>query len=175
MSALDDHTWREHAVCRGKTAVFFPERLDHTDAPIDNEVQAAIAICATCPVTEPCLEWALTYRERGVWGGTSENDRRRIRSRARRAGEPLPTVRTITPFDDGTPRRRPKPLDVRVDPIIRDICGQLAGFRAHYRARPRERPCDACSAHRRETRPSESRNQPHTTQENPPCQSHSMV
>ncbi|MGH2602017.1 MAG: WhiB family transcriptional regulator [Dehalococcoidia bacterium] len=49
-------------------------------------VERARRICATCPVQEPCLEHALIHRiDHGVWGGTSERQRRRIRKeRARR-------------------------------------------------------------------------------------------
>lgn len=35
-------------------------------------------ICAACPVRRPCLEWALANAEFGIWGGTSERERRRI-------------------------------------------------------------------------------------------------
>lgn len=42
-------------------------------------VEVAKRICASCPVKEPCLEYALDYRiDHGVWGGTSERQRRRI-------------------------------------------------------------------------------------------------
>jgi WhiB family redox-sensing transcriptional regulator len=42
-------------------------------------VETAKRICATCPVNEPCLEYALENRiDHGVWGGTSERQRRRI-------------------------------------------------------------------------------------------------
>ena len=44
--------------------------------------QAAKRICATCPVTAECLEWALAHKERhSVWGGLSERERRRIQTR----------------------------------------------------------------------------------------------
>jgi WhiB family redox-sensing transcriptional regulator len=47
-------------------------------------VDAARAICATCKVSEPCLEYALTNRiDHGVWGGCSERERRRILKRRR--------------------------------------------------------------------------------------------
>ena len=44
-------------------------------------VQAAKNICATCPVRAECLEFALAAVENpvGVWGGTSPNERRRLR------------------------------------------------------------------------------------------------
>jgi WhiB family transcriptional regulator, redox-sensing transcriptional regulator len=42
-------------------------------------VQVAQRICADCPVKSPCLEYALANRvDHGVWGGTSERERRRI-------------------------------------------------------------------------------------------------
>lgn len=36
---------------------------------------------APCPVRDACLEHALTHHEWGVWGGTSDRDRREIRKR----------------------------------------------------------------------------------------------
>jgi WhiB family redox-sensing transcriptional regulator len=42
-------------------------------------VEVAKRICADCPVRELCLEYALHNRiDHGVWGGTSERQRRRI-------------------------------------------------------------------------------------------------
>ncbi len=47
-------------------------------------VDIARKICAECPVKDPCREYALAHRiDHGVWGGTSERERRRI-LRARR-------------------------------------------------------------------------------------------
>ncbi|MBW3581022.1 MAG: WhiB family transcriptional regulator [Actinobacteria bacterium] len=49
-------------------------------------VELARRICKTCPVKEPCLEYALEQRvEHGVWGGASERERRRILKRRRDA------------------------------------------------------------------------------------------
>lgn len=71
----DPKEWRLDAACRDlDTAVFFPE----TEA----QVAAAKAVCATCPVRELCLEFALvTRQDDGVWGGLDENERRRARRR----------------------------------------------------------------------------------------------
>ena len=65
-------SWRQHGACRGiDPDVFFPVS--------DEEAEEAKAICATCPVREPCLEYALANRERdGVWGGATERERRRL-------------------------------------------------------------------------------------------------
>lgn len=47
-------------------------------------VEVARRICADCPVKAPCLEYALEHRiDHGVWGGTSERERRRILKRRR--------------------------------------------------------------------------------------------
>lgn len=78
MSVLDDIKAR--GACRGlPDEIFFPAY----DSPSANA--AAKAVCAACPVRAECLDWALTYDEMGVWGGTGEADRRSLeRKRARR-------------------------------------------------------------------------------------------
>lgn len=43
----------------------------------------ALAFCAVCPVVDECLAFALAHHEVGVWGGTSERGRARIRKAAR--------------------------------------------------------------------------------------------
>jgi len=43
-------------------------------------VQVAQRICADCPVSEACLQYALEERvDHGVWGGKSERERKRLR------------------------------------------------------------------------------------------------
>lgn len=44
----------------------------------------AIVICEGCPVQQQCLDYALENYEWGIWGGTSERERKRIR----RHGDP---------------------------------------------------------------------------------------
>ncbi len=47
-------------------------------------VELARRYCASCPVKEPCREYALAnHIDHGVWGGTSERERRRILKRRR--------------------------------------------------------------------------------------------
>jgi WhiB family redox-sensing transcriptional regulator len=70
--------WQARAACRGPHAsVFFPPpQFERKDEKLAREEQAK-AICATCPVREPCLAYALRIREpHGIWGGMSEAERR---------------------------------------------------------------------------------------------------
>lgn len=54
-------------------------------------VEVAKRICATCEVRVVCLEYALHNRiDHGVWGGTSERERRRILRRRRMDREGVP-------------------------------------------------------------------------------------
>lgn len=79
VTTYDPNDWRQDAACRDlDTAIFFPES--------DGGVEAAKAVCATCPVREACLEFALvTRQDDGVWGGLDENERRRLRRRRQEA------------------------------------------------------------------------------------------
>lgn len=79
LTTYDPKEWRSRAACRDvDTAVFFPET--------ESEVAAAKAVCASCPVREACLDFALvTRQDDGVWGGLDENERRRVRRRRQEA------------------------------------------------------------------------------------------
>lgn len=62
----------KRALCAGEAPdVFFPS--DGVG------VLRAQKICAKCPVVEDCLEYALAnHISHGVWGGSSERQRRRL-------------------------------------------------------------------------------------------------
>lgn len=105
-------TWQDDAKCRGMNpTVFFPEP-GHNHAPI-------FAICAACPVRTQCLQAALDGDEHGVWGGTSEAERTRIKH-----------------GQIGYVRR---PSGMRQRPIVH---GTPGGYQAHYRRHTP--PCDQC-------------------------------
>ena len=74
----DDSGWRDGAACRDTGPNrFFP--VGATGGAVE-EIEAAKAVCRSCPVREQCLEFALaTNQEAGVWGGTSEDERRKLR------------------------------------------------------------------------------------------------
>jgi WhiB family redox-sensing transcriptional regulator len=81
--------WRHDAACRDEDPeLFFP--VGSSSPALRQEIQAK-AVCSGCLVRVECLSWALVAGERdGVWGGTSEDDRRKMR----RASTPPPRPRT---------------------------------------------------------------------------------
>lgn len=64
--------WRTGALCaQTDLDLFFPEK--------GGQAAPAKRLCAACPVREACLAVALEHRELGVWGGTTEAERARMR------------------------------------------------------------------------------------------------
>jgi len=72
--------WQEKAACRGPQAtVFFPPAYVERKDQKEERAQRAKAICATCPVRRPCLDYAVEIREpHGIWGGLNEVERRQL-------------------------------------------------------------------------------------------------
>lgn len=86
----DNEGWRHQAACRHSDAdLFFPPG---SKGLAIGQIQAAKAVCRACPVSEPCLRFALeTNQEAGVWGGKDEDERRRLRRIWRTGGRPTVT------------------------------------------------------------------------------------
>jgi WhiB family redox-sensing transcriptional regulator len=65
--------WQGQAACYGlDPELFFPAT--------EEGASLALSFCAVCVVRQECLDWALWQGERyGVWGGTSERQRRLMR------------------------------------------------------------------------------------------------
>lgn len=79
-----DETWRTGAACAGYPVDWWVP--DNPDAgirgkPIPGPSDQARAICAACPVAAACLEYAITWREEGFWGGLTDHERRKLRAR----------------------------------------------------------------------------------------------
>jgi WhiB family redox-sensing transcriptional regulator len=79
--------WRNDAACRNTDPeLFFPIG---TTGPAIAQMEEAKAVCAGCPVREPCLHWALHSepigQESGVCAGLSEDERRSLKRRNARA------------------------------------------------------------------------------------------
>jgi len=69
---VEDRPWLEHAACKHlDTNIFYPGR--------GGLLHLARKICASCPVRRECLDYAVENHEMlGVWGGTSERERRKM-------------------------------------------------------------------------------------------------
>jgi WhiB family transcriptional regulator, redox-sensing transcriptional regulator len=68
MSAVQHEDWTTSAKCRGTEDALFPAAA---------EQKRARAFCSGCPVRAQCLAEALDNQiEWGVWGGTTERERR---------------------------------------------------------------------------------------------------
>lgn len=85
--ASDTAAWLPFALCRGLPLVWwFPKGGDAG--------RRGKRVCAVCPVTEQCREWATVERiGSGTWGGSSPSERRaawkaRARSRSARGVPP---------------------------------------------------------------------------------------
>ena len=75
---IERDDWRELSACRDTDPdLFFPVG---TTGPAIEQIDNAKAVCRVCDVQKNCLEYALvTNQDSGIWGGTSEEERRAIR------------------------------------------------------------------------------------------------
>ena len=90
VDAADQHDRQEQAACRDYDNVLF-FGPDQGESEIEKQAREARAkvVCQSCPVAEPCLEFAMeTNQKYGIWGGLTDKERaslKRRRARARRA------------------------------------------------------------------------------------------
>jgi WhiB family redox-sensing transcriptional regulator len=95
----------------------------------------AKAVCARCPLREPCLAYALPYGAlQGIWGNTTVSERAEMRKRRGTESQPL--------LPPGSVRVNygPKPKPREEDPP----CGTVQGYWAHHRRK--ETTCTTCRA-----------------------------
>ena len=83
-AAYERAGWRESAACRvHDPELFFP--IGNAGRAIA-QVERAKAVCASCPVRQRCLTFALdTHQEYGIWGGYDEEERRILHRQRRKA------------------------------------------------------------------------------------------
>jgi WhiB family transcriptional regulator, redox-sensing transcriptional regulator len=81
--------WWSRAACSASDPeLFFPASSSGSAAL--TQVRRAKVICAACEIQQACLEYALAAGPiQGVWGGTTEEERRWLSNGSNRAG-PLP-------------------------------------------------------------------------------------
>ena len=74
----NDLKWRDDATCRDlDPEIFFP--IGVTGAAVE-QIEAAKQFCRACTSQHACLEFAITTnQEYGVWGATTEDERRVLR------------------------------------------------------------------------------------------------
>lgn len=58
--------WQSEGLCRTKEQLF------------DEKPKEAKKLCRGCPVASECLHYAIIYKERGIWGATSDAERHMI-------------------------------------------------------------------------------------------------
>jgi WhiB family redox-sensing transcriptional regulator len=72
-------TWQERGRCRTDDvdpSIFFPGEGERA------VVNQARKICFRCPVRVACLQFAVDHGEVGIWGGTTDYERRNMRRSA---------------------------------------------------------------------------------------------
>ncbi|MDH3190921.1 MAG: WhiB family transcriptional regulator [Acidimicrobiia bacterium] len=76
LDAIPINDWKDRAACIG-----YPDELFFPIGEInESQIEMALEICASCKVTEECLEYALESNQRaGIWGGTTESERKSLR------------------------------------------------------------------------------------------------
>lgn len=74
----DDHEWKHWAACaKPGSPNMYPHDQDHRG------IEAARAVCATCPVLTECLTAAVERGEQhGMWGGLTAGERSQLHRRA---------------------------------------------------------------------------------------------
>jgi WhiB family transcriptional regulator, redox-sensing transcriptional regulator len=72
------YDWHGQALCRDTDPeLFFPVG---TTGNAIVQIDHAKSVCGECTVRAACLEFALTTnQDSGIWGGTSEEERRKLR------------------------------------------------------------------------------------------------
>jgi WhiB family redox-sensing transcriptional regulator len=69
---MNRHAWKLDGLCQQVDPDLFFPGLHQSPKP-------AKRVCAACPVRGRCLEEALKADEQGIWGGTTEDERRALR------------------------------------------------------------------------------------------------
>lgn len=65
---VGETSWATGAVCaQTDPELFFPMKGDHA--------REAKALCASCDVSTPCVEFAIANNMSGIWGGTTRRER----------------------------------------------------------------------------------------------------
>lgn len=69
--------------CQANPDLWWPQTSE------DRTAAWAKAACASCPILDGCLEWAVHNESHGIWGGTTAVERTRIRKARQLPAPPL--------------------------------------------------------------------------------------
>lgn len=129
---LDGDWWRDAACCGEDPELFFPPE----DA--DERIEAAKRVCDTCPIRQQCLDWAVSNREHGIWGGLTDRERQTERRRRAARRSPRACERCGEDFLPSLSHQR------RCAACLRGCkpCGTYAAYKRHRRHG--ETPCQRC-------------------------------
>lgn len=75
-------TWKSRGNCVGEPAYLFYVR----SAAVEEKGRA---ICQGCPVLDECFLYALQHNEVGIWGGLTEDERKKIKVASLVQGKPV--------------------------------------------------------------------------------------
>ncbi|MGY5634221.1 WhiB family transcriptional regulator [Streptomyces sp. UC1A3] len=93
--AASEVRWQDDALCNGQPLeMFVPDKEDAEG------LAEAQTYCAPCPVRAICLRYALTYGQRGYWGGTDTAERRRLKAKKNRAKCPSCESRRVVDMEN---------------------------------------------------------------------------
>lgn len=62
-----------------------------TTGPSLIQAAQAVALCHTCPIEQECLTGALAIMPAGIWGGTTEEERRALKTKRHALASSLAT------------------------------------------------------------------------------------
>lgn len=136
---MPDTDWARDAACRdADPALFF---APGKESPSQREAREwkAKAICSGCRAKPGCLDYALTTsQEDGVWGGLSEDERRRLMRRQVPVPVPVPAPR--------------KPVTAKACPACRQTKPAAAYGRDQSRPDGLHSSCKECTNQRQARR-----------------------
>ena len=125
--SFDHAAWMQRGACRGNGPdTFFP--TGRADAAV------AKLICADCPVKTECLNYAMRNGDIvGIWGGTSEKQRRQLRVIARADnGQPAMGKSTVRAHGTVTMYRRKCRCELCVAAFRQDSRRRMALYRERH-------------------------------------------
>lgn len=84
-SNADVWDWQLLARCRGEDPEMFFHPRDERSSARARRIKTAKEFCEPCPVKNQCADHAIKVREPyGIWGGLSEEERKKIYSNSTR-------------------------------------------------------------------------------------------